>query len=133
MNTTRVLLVDDNTSLCKTMSFILERKGYDVSIVIDGEAAIDRVREQLYDVIIMDIKMPKMDGVETFKKMKKVRPDIPVLMMTGYAVPDLVDEALKEGAWAVMYKPFDMEVVLKQIEEIVSSGKRLHKGRPAKK
>jgi two-component system response regulator HydG len=124
-----VLLVDDNTNLCKTMSFVLERKGYEVNIAGDGNAALDKVKEQMYDVIFMDIKMPGMDGVETFKKIKKIRPGVSVVMMTAYAVSDLVQEALQEGARAVMYKPLDMEDVLTRIEEFVGASTRSDKGR----
>jgi len=128
-NKTSVLLVDDNLNLCKTMAFVLERKGYEVRIAGDGDEAIDSVRQQVYDIIFMDIKMPRKDGVETFRELKKIRPEISVVMMTAYAVSDLVQEAIQEGAKAVVYKPFDMEDVLSRIEEFKGASKRSDKGR----
>ncbi len=124
MRPARVLLVDDNRTLCKTMSYILERKGYEVQIAGDGDAAIERVREQAFDLILMDIKMPDLNGVETYRRIKDIRPDVTVLMMTAYAVPDLVQAALKEGAIAVIYKPFDMEDLLKKIGQLVNGNTR---------
>jgi len=85
-----VLIVDDNVSLCKTLSLILRHKGYDVATAADGSEAIMRVEERLFDMIFMDIKMPLMDGVETYRRIKRIRPEAAVMMMTAYAVEDLV-------------------------------------------
>jgi len=132
MRPASVLLVDDNRTLCKTMSYILERKGYEVQIAGDGDAAIERVKEQAFDLILMDIKMPDLSGVETYRRIKDIRPDITVLMMTAYAVPDLVQAALREGAIAVIYKPFDMEDLLKKIGQLVN-GRTRSEGTRSKK
>ncbi len=79
-----ILIVDDNTSLCKTMSFVLGRKGYAVATARDGPEAIERVKENPFDMIFMDIKMPLMDGVETYRRIKQIRPEAVVMMMTAY-------------------------------------------------
>jgi two-component system response regulator HydG len=112
-----VLLVDDNISLCKTTSFVLRRKGYAVDTAQDGPEAIEKVKERSFDMIFMDIKMPLMDGVETYKRIKEIRPEAVVMMMTAYAVEDLVQEALEEGAYGIIYKPLDIEKVVAVIEE----------------
>ena len=112
-----ILIVDDNISLGRTMSFVLERKGYDVTTAKDGQEAIKRVNESPFDMIFMDIKMPLMNGVETFRRLKKIRPDSIVVMMTAYSVEDLIREALQEGAYGVMYKPLDIGKVVALIEE----------------
>ena len=111
-----ILIVDDNLSLCKTMSFVLERKGYSVTTARDGPSAIEKIQESAFDIIFMDIKMPVMNGVETYKRIKKIRPEAVVIMMTAYAVEDLVQEALQEGAFGVIYKPMDIERVVALIE-----------------
>lgn len=111
-----ILIVDDNLSLCKTMTLILRRKGYDATSAKDGYEAIVKVKERSFDLIFMDIKMPLMDGVETYKEIKKIRPDSVVFMMTAYAVEDLIQEALKEGAYGVLYKPLDMEKIFSFIK-----------------
>lgn len=112
-----ILIVDDNTSLCRTMSFVLGRQGYAVNTAKDGLEAIERVKERAYDMIFMDIKMPLMDGVETYRRIKGIRPEAVVMMMTAYAVEDLVQQALEEGAYGIVYKPLDIEKVVATIEE----------------
>ena len=112
-----ILIVDDNISLCKTMSFVLGRKGYAVTTAKDGPEAIERVKETPFEMIFMDIKMPLMDGVETYRRIKQIRPKAVVMMMTAYAVEDLVQEALEEGAYGIIYKPLDIEKVVAVIEE----------------
>ena len=112
-----ILIVDDNISLAKTMSLILRRKGYEVTTAQDGLTAIKEIKERPFDLIFMDIKMPLMDGVQTYRKIKKIRPETIVIMMTAYAVENLVAEALKEGAYGIIYKPLDIEKMISLIEK----------------
>ena len=112
-----ILIVDDNSSMGQTMSFILKRRGYVVTTATDGLDAIEEVRRQSFDIIFMDIKMPLMNGVETYHKIKEIRPEATVIMMTAYAVEDLVQQALQEGAYGILYKPLDMEKVITLIAE----------------
>jgi two-component system response regulator HydG len=114
----RILIVDDDESMNKTMSLVLKRKGYDVAISYNGPDAIEKVRSQPFDIIFMDIKMPVMDGVETFEKIRAIRPDAVVMMMTAYAVEDLIQKALREGAYGIIYKPLDIEKIVAAIEEV---------------
>ena len=114
-----VLIVDDNVTLCETMSLILEESGYDVTTAGDGPAAIERVTERSFDIIFMDIKMPLMDGVETYKG---IRPEAVVMMMTAYSLEEMVQEALREGAYGIFYKPLDMGKVIATIEEVAGTG-----------
>lgn len=113
-----ILIVDDNASLCKMMSFVLRRKGYAVTTARDGMEAIARVKERPFDITFMDIKMPLMDGVETYRRLKKLRPEGVVVMMTAYAVEDLVQQALQEGAYGILYKPLDNEKVVALVERL---------------
>jgi DNA-binding NtrC family response regulator len=100
------------------MSFVLGRKGFEVETAKDGLEAIEKVKGQAYDIIFMDIKMPLMNGVETYKKIKEVRPGSVVMMMTAYAVEELVQEALDEGAHGIIYKPLDFEKVINLINKV---------------
>ena len=111
-----ILIVDDNIALCQSMALILKRKGYAVTYAHDGPEAIEKVKERPFDMIFMDIKMPGMDGVETFKRISKIRPEAMVVMMTAYAAEDMVQEALKEGACGIMYKPLDLDEVFALLE-----------------
>jgi two-component system response regulator HydG len=112
-----ILIVDDNVSLCRTLSLVLGRQGYAVNTAKDGLEALARVQESPFDMIFMDIKMPLMDGVETYRRIKKIRPEAVVMMMTAYAVEDLVQQALEEGAYGIVYKPLDIGKVVTVIEE----------------
>ncbi len=113
-----LLIVDDHINQLKTMAFILESKGYAVTVASSGQEAIDLVAQKRFSIIFLDIKMPIMDGVETYKKIKQVRPDTVVIMMTAYAMEDLVQEALNEGAYDIIYKPLDINKVISTIEEV---------------
>jgi len=112
-----ILIVDDNVSLCRTLSLVLGRQGYAVNTAKDGLEALVKVQESPFDMIFMDIKMPLMDGVETYRRIKKIRPEAVVMMMTAYAVEDLVQQALEEGAYGIVYKPLDIGKVVAVIEE----------------
>ena len=114
----RVLIVDDNENLCMTLSFILNRKGYATTTVSDGSDAIKLAEETPFDLTLMDIRMPGMNGVEAFKKIKRLRPKVAVVMMTAYSVEELVQEALEEGAFGILYKPLDIDKVISLIEEV---------------
>lgn len=113
---TKILVVDDNVSQCKTMSFILERKGCIVAIAENGLKAIEIAKKNPFDIIFMDIKMPLMNGVEAYKQIKKIRPGAKVVMMTAYAVEDLIGQALAEGAHGILYKPLDIQKMFDIIE-----------------
>jgi two-component system response regulator (stage 0 sporulation protein F) len=115
-----ILIVDDNVSLCRTLSLVLGRQGYAVNTAKDGLEALVRVEESPFDMIFMDIKMPLMDGVETYRRIKKIRPEAVVMMMTAYrqGMSDLVEQALHNSAYTCLYKPFEMEELLRLVDEI---------------
>ena len=107
-----VLVVDDSAGICQTMSMILRRKGFDVSCAVDGPGAVEKVKERPFDAVLLDIRLPGMDGVEVQKNIRSLRPDARVAMMTAYAVEDKVRDAIKDGAETVFYKPLDMDTVI---------------------
>ena len=121
MEKPNILVVDDLRSIRLTLGGILEDNGHQVVTVEDGYQAIEAVRKTHFDVIFMDIKMPGINGVQTFREVKKIDPEATVIMMTAYSVEDLVKEALEEGAYAIVYKPFDIDRIIAIIE------KSLHK------
>ena len=110
--------MDDNRSLVEALGDVFETRGYAVDIAYDGEQAVERVRSGSYDCILMDIRMPKMSGVDAFKAIKKLSPGTPVILMTAYSVQDLIDEALSEGVFAVIQKPVAIDRVFTMIEEL---------------
>ena len=119
MEKTNILVVDDLRSIRLTLGGILEDKGHNVVTVENGYQAIEAVRGTHFDAIFMDIKMPGINGVQTFREVKKIDPKATVIMMTAYSVEDLVKEALEEGAYAIVYKPFDIDRIIAIIEELL--------------
>ena len=117
-----ILIVDDNEGMCETLSDIMEDRGYRPVIALDGYEAVEKVREMDFDVILMDIRMPGMNGVETLKQIRSIQPDTAVVMMTAYAVEDLIREALREGAYGVLYKPLDIVRMIGLIEGVKEGG-----------
>lgn len=119
----RILVVDDNEEFCRNVKDIVELKGYTVATAYDGFKALELVKQNGFDLVLMDIRMPVIDGVETFKKVKKIAPDTPVIMVTAFAVEDLIREALREGAFGSLKKPLDFDKLFKLIEQATPDGK----------
>jgi len=113
---TNILVVDDLKSMRLTLGGILEDEGYDVVMAENGYQAIEAAKQTSFDLIFMDIKMPGINGVQTFREVKKINPRAAVIMMTAYSVEELIREAVEEGAYAVVYKPFDIEKIVNIIE-----------------
>ncbi len=120
---TNILVVDDLRSISLTLGGILEDEGHNVVTAEDGYQAIEAVRKTHFDVIFMDIKMPGINGVQTFIEIKKIDPKAVVIMMTGYSVEDLVKRAVREGAYTCLHKPFDMEKVITLVAAIAKEEK----------
>ncbi len=114
--TLSILIVDDHPAMCKTLKDILEDEGYTVTTASSGEAALQVCEQQTFDVILMDVRMPDLNGVEVYRRLKNCAVGSRVIMMSAYSVEDLKKEALKEGAIAFLQKPVDVEFVLKLIQ-----------------
>jgi DNA-binding NtrC family response regulator len=118
----RVLVVDDNEEFCKNVTDILELKGYEVMSAYDGFKGLEAVKENGFNLVLMDVKMPVMDGVEAYKKIKEIAADTPVIMVTAFAVEDLIREALQQGAYGSLKKPIDFDQLLELIEQATGKG-----------
>ncbi|RLG20475.1 hypothetical protein DRN74_05400 [Candidatus Micrarchaeota archaeon] len=117
-----ILIVDDEVGMRETLSDILEDMGYHVAIAADGYEAVEKVKDNYFDVILMDVKMPGMDGVDTFREIKRISPETAVVMMTAYAVDDRLRDAMSEGAYGVFYKPLEMQKVVELVEGVRVGG-----------
>ena len=113
----RILVVDDDPDICDNLSDILSDLGYQVDTAHDGPAALELVSRQPYDVALLDLKMPGMDGVTLYREIKKQRAGIVSLMVTAFAGPATAEEALSAGAWKVLAKPVDFSKLLHLVEE----------------
>ncbi len=117
----RILVVDDDRQIVRTLCDILRLEGWEVDGVFTGEEAVAAVARRRYPVVLMDIRMPGMDGVEAFKAMKAAQPPPRVVFMTAYTAADLIQEAEREGALKVVAKPVDLTALLQLLKEAVSA------------
>ncbi len=108
----RVLVIDDERSIRNTLKDILEFEKYTVDLAEDGFKALDILRIKDFDVILCDIKMPGMDGIEVLQKMEEFKPDIPVVMISGHGNIDTAVESIKKGAFDFIEKPLDLNRLL---------------------
>ena len=112
----KVLMVDDEAQFRATTEKLLARKGFQTIMAGSGDEAIEQLRSQP-DVVILDIRMPGMDGHQVLKEIKKQSPDLPIIMLTGHGALPSAREALEEGAFDYLTKPCDIDVLAAKIEE----------------
>ena len=118
----QILLVDDNEEFLDSTRDVLDDEGYDIVTATSGEEGIEMAGAQIFDVILMDIKMPGINGVESFVEMKRRNPKVKVIMVTAYSVEDLMRQALDEGVFAILSKPIDMDRLFRTIEDAKRDG-----------
>ena len=106
---TRILVVDDEASHLQMLEAVLSTEGYEIHKAGDGQEAISLVEERFYDLLLMDIRMRKVGGIEALKEIKKISPGIPIIIMTAYASVNTAVDALKSGAYDYLTKPLDIE------------------------
>ncbi len=118
----QILIIDDDPGICTTLSDILEDAGYKVKSFEEGRKALDFLRKNPFDVVFVDLKLPDMNGMELLEQIKLIHPESAVVMITGHASTATAVEALNEGAYAYVVKPFDLDelktIVKKAIKEI---------------
>jgi DNA-binding NtrC family response regulator len=107
-----ILIIDDEKAIRKTLSEILSFEGYKIDEASDGEEGLKKFRERNYDVVLCDIKMPKIDGIEFLQKASESNPDIPVIMISGHGNIETAVEAVKTGAYDYISKPPDLNRLL---------------------
>ena len=128
----RVLIVDDEKDFCDILFRVVKKAGFTALVAHDGEMALEMIRLGLPDVVLLDVRMPGMDGIEVLKRARKLNPRLPVLMITAYSgVHDAV-EAIKQGAYDYLPKPLDNNALLAKIREAMSQKPVLGKERNEK-
>ncbi|NTW97183.1 MAG: response regulator [Oscillochloris sp.] len=110
-----LLIVDDDVSISKSLQGLLERIGHKVTIYADALSALDAYKARGFDVVLSDVAMPGMNGIELLRELRAYDPDSRVLLFTGQALPKLIEEAGRAGALSVLHKPFELNEVLKAI------------------
>ena len=116
----RILICDDEDALRTILSSELAGAGYEVATAADGEEGVTEVKNRKFDLVLLDIKMPKMDGFEVLKYIKKDHPGVKVIMLTGFADLKNAIESKKYGAEDFVSKPYDLVDLLTTIERVLS-------------
>ncbi len=115
----KILIIDDEVSITEELDLILDSEGYKTAIAHTGSAAITLFKDKgnKIDLILLDIKLPGMDGVEIYSELKKINPNIPVIIITGSFTKTRAEKIIKAGGKAVLYKPFSAEELLSLIKK----------------
>jgi two-component system, NtrC family, response regulator HydG len=120
--TPRILVVDDDQDHAESVADILLLRNYQVEIALSGEDAIQRFRQTDFDITLMDVRLPGIDGMQTFFEFRRLRPSAQVIMMTGFSVEKLISDALNGGAVGVLHKPFAASELLNTLEAVKPRG-----------
>ncbi len=116
----KILLVDDEERFLVTTQKLLQRQGYDIAIANSGKVCLELLARQEVDVVVLDVKMPEMDGVETLKTIKQQHPLVEVIMLTGHATVESAVEGLMSGAVDYLIKPMAIEDLIDKVKEAFS-------------
>ena len=114
---TRVLIVDDEEKFSNPLAERLRLRDYEVTTSQSGEDAITQVKKYNYDVVILDVLMPGMDGIETLREIKKIKPLTEIIMLTGHATVETAIEGMKQGAMDFLMKPCETEDLVSKIQK----------------
>ncbi|HBL4693508.1 sigma-54-dependent response regulator transcription factor ZraR [Citrobacter sedlakii] len=112
-----ILVVDDDVSHCTILQALLRGWGYNVVLAYSGRAALEKIREHVFDLVLCDVRMAELDGIETLKEIKALNPAIPVLIMTAFSSVETAVEALKTGALDYLIKPLDFDRLQETLEK----------------
>jgi PAS domain S-box-containing protein len=118
---TRILVGDDEKNLCESLRLLLGKQGYEIHIAHSGREVIDSMGKSTFDLVLLDLFMPDMDGFEIMKEVKDASPDTVIIVITGYASTESAITALRVGAYDYLKKPFDYEELLKTIENALTN------------
>ncbi len=123
MDPLRIFIVDDDVDLAEALAEVIEAEGYYVECAHTGGEAAARFRENDFDIAFMDVKLPDMNGVESLFEIRRLKPDAKVMMMTGYSVELLLQQAAEGGAFGVLQKPFAPAALLAAIEAMMTEAR----------
>ncbi len=114
----KILVVDDDAIVIKSCRRILEAEGFEVTTVPSADEALEKIKNYDFDLVVMDVKMPKHDGIFLMREFKKNWPDIPIVVMSGYPTPETIADVLRLGAVQFVPKPFRPDEFMKSIKEV---------------
>ena len=116
MEKIKILLVDDEEDFVKTISQRMQRRGQESDIALNGEQALSRIEQEVPDVVLLDLKMPGIDGMEVLRRIKKAYPEVQVIIMTGHGSEKIETEARTLGAFEYLQKPTKIDTIMEKIK-----------------
>lgn len=119
MDQKKILVVENEDPICEIYARVLRNEGYDVETFVEGDKALRRVRENHFDLVITDLKMPKVDGMYVIRKVRELSPNTEIMVITGYATIDSVVETIKLGASDYILKPFEIGDLVEKVRKIL--------------
>jgi DNA-binding response OmpR family regulator len=125
MNQIKILLVDDEEELVTTLSQRMSMRNFGTNIALDGEQALKLVENEIPDVVVLDLKMPGIDGIEVLRRLRNHYPAIQVIILTGHGTDKDENEARELGAYAYLNKPVDIELLVSTIKDAYFEGSKL--------
>jgi DNA-binding NtrC family response regulator len=117
----KILVVDDDAIVIKSCKRILEEEGFEVSTVPSADNALEEIKRSDFDLLLIDVKMPKRDGMYLMREIKKDWPEIPTIIMSGYPTPETIAEVLRLGATLFIPKPFRPDELVKSVRQVLKS------------
>jgi two-component system response regulator HydG len=120
--TARVLIVDDDRDHAESVADLLGMRGHAVTVAYSGETGLAMFRGSEFDVTLMDVQLPGMNGLQTFFELRKIRPEVKIIMMTGFSVEHLLAQAVEDGAVGILHKPFTENEVVAMLERVRPRG-----------
>ena len=117
----KILVVDDDAIVIKSCRRILEAEGFEVSTVPGADQALEAIKNSDFDLLLIDVKMPKHDGMYLMREIKKNWPEIPIIIMSGYPTPETIADVLKLGATLFIPKPFKPDELVKSVRQALKN------------
>jgi DNA-binding NtrC family response regulator len=123
----KILVIDDEPVVLTSCRKVLEEDGFDVYLVPSADEALKAMKKGVFDLLLVDIKMPKHDGIYLMQKVKEKWPDVPIIVMSGYPTPDTITDGAKMGAAAFIAKPFTPDELIKELRQVIAKEKHHEK------
>ncbi|MBW1674892.1 MAG: response regulator [Deltaproteobacteria bacterium] len=115
----KILVIDDEPVILNSCRKVLEEDGFDVYLVPSADEALKAMKKEVFNLLLVDVKMPKHDGIYLMQKVKEKWPDVPIIVMSGYPTPDTITDGAKMGADAFIAKPFTPDELLETIRQVI--------------
>lgn len=118
----RLLIIEDEDTLCESLRRVFQREGYEVDIAFDAESALEHVKNKSFDLVITDVILPGISGIEFIKRYKKINPDFKVIVMTAYSSTVTAEDAINAGACDYLIKPIMHDEIKQAVKKALGSG-----------